>query len=601
MSSSIGAARLHRRSAAALFVLCLTVLLSGIGISGAWAGGPASPTPVAASPAVENCPKVPGHVSCLSVHEAVPMATRHSGAVTRAVAALTAYGPQDLASAYRVPSSNSTATVAIVDAFDAPTVEADLAAYRMQFGLPACTSDNKCFQKVNQAGEAAPLPIADDGWAQETTLDVEMVSAICPTCHILLVEATDDLLSTPNLEIAVSTAVAMHARYVSMSWGTDETAAQRGLDRTYLSAAGVTYVAASGDADYGTSWPAASSNVVSVGGTTLERSGSARGWTESVWGYTDGTGTGSGCSTQEPKPAYQQQIPTALCARRAINDVSVVGDPDTGVAVYQGGSWWQYGGTSAGAPIIAAMYAIAGGATSTPPPSYPYAHRGSFNDITGNANGYCGNALCTAGRGWDGPSGIGSPIGIAGFAAIYSIVVHNPGTVTGYTGSPVSLNVRASDSGHLVVTFSATGLPTGATVRSDGLIVGAPKMAGRYVVTVTGHDARGSGSSTTFRWNVNNHTLVTTAVPHISGALRRSATVTADYGTFRQDSVRGPLVRPLVRFQWYVDGRAIAGAVHAQFKIPTNYLRHRISFHLSATATNFTAYVHQTPASALIG
>ena len=594
------------RTGRTLSVLFLFVflLMVGSGLSNASAIGPAAAEPVTSTAAVQSCPREPGHIACLSVHRPIAFSGARSRSTLRpsaTTAGMTAYGPSDLAAAYRIPASHTAATVAIVDAFDAPTVEADLAVYRSQYGLPECSTANGCFRKVNQRGQSSPLPTADQGWAQESGLDVEMVSAVCPTCRILLVEADDDSLALPNIEASVKTATSMGARYVSMSWGTAETKVELSLDRFYLNVPGVTYVAASGDGDYGTSWPAASPNVVSVGGTSLRRASSAsRGWTESVWGYTDGTGTGSGCSSQEPKPVYQRTISSTLCARRALNDVSVVGDPNTGVAVYQDGSWWQFGGTSAGSPIIAAMYALAGTPTSTSSPSYPYAHRGSFNDIKGIANGYCGNALCTAGPGWDGPSGVGSPIGVAGFDGIYSIAVHNPGAVNSYAGTGVGLNVQATDSGHIAVTYSASGLPAGTTLHSNGTITGAPSRAGNYTVTINVRDAKGSNGVASFRWRVVNHTMVTSSVPHISGALHRRATVTAVYGSFHQDSVRGRLISPAAHLQWYLDGRAIPGAVHPRLTIPDRYLHHRLSFALSASARNYNAYRHVTTRSAPI-
>ncbi len=597
----------RRACGRAMTALLASVLLVGSGVTGLSVAAASGPTPPPRSEdstsAVESCPRVAGHMACLSVHQPLRIGGASTGAVRdlAVASAMTAYGPRDLASAYRIPPSSSTATVAIVNAFDAPTVEADLAVYRAHYGLPTCSTANGCFTKVNQRGQAHPLPSADAGWAEETGLDVEMVSAVCPTCHILLVEADNDALAAANIEASVKTATAKGARYVSMSWGTDESQAQLGFDRTYLSVPGVTYVAASGDADYGTSWPAASPNVVSVGGTSLYRSTKAvRGWTESVWGYTDGTGTGSGCSSVEPKPTYQRSVSPTLCTHRALNDVSVVGDPATGVAVYQDGSWWQFGGTSAGSPIIAAMYALAGPATATPSPSYPYAHGGSFNDVLGAANGYCGNALCTAGRGWDGPSGIGSPIGVGGFASVYSILVHNPRTVTGYTGSAVALDVRASDSGRLAVRYSATGLPAGTVLRSSGIINGAPTAPGQYVVTVTGRDSRGSNGATTFRWTVADHRIVAPSVPHLAGPLRRHSAVTAVFGSFREDTVRGRVIQPVVRLQWYLDGKAIPGATHSRLAISATYLHHQLSFGLTASAKNHRTYRYLTARSALI-
>lgn len=413
-SSPARPARLPKRSRSIAGVgalsLVLTLLSAGLGTS------PASAAPGSArAHVIETCPKIPGRKWCLSARTSFRLAATRSGSRIAPAVASAGYGPRDLAAAYQLPATRSTATVAIVDAFDAPRVESDLAGYRRAYGLPACTTANKCFTKVNQSGRARPLPVADSDWADETTLDVEMVSAACPTCHILLVESTDDDRSGHvNLETAAKTATNLGARYVSLSWGGQEFSSETAADRKYFNVPGVTYAAAAGDSDFGTSWPAVNPAVVAVGGTSLVRDSSARGWDESVWGYNDGTGTGSGCSRYEAKPSWQSTISSKLCARRAMNDVSIVADPYTGVAVYESGYWYQFGGTSAGAPLIAALYAMAGATTKTSPASYPYAHRASFNDITENANGYCPTALCTGGVGWDGPSGVGSPKGLAG-------------------------------------------------------------------------------------------------------------------------------------------------------------------------------------------
>src|SRR3954469_24858549 len=191
--------------------------------------------------------------------------------------------------------------------------------------------------------------------------------------------------------------------------------------------------AATDDSGYGVSFPASAPTVTAVGGTRLVRSASTRGWTETAW-----TGAGSGCSSVCAKPAIQNLVSTG-CANRAVADVSAVADPGTGVAVYHAGGWGVYGGTSASAPIIGAVYALAGAPGASDYPSdYPYQHSDSLNDVTTGSNGSCGaTALCTARAGWDGPTGLGTPAGAAGFSA--GGVVGPPtrlrGTVT--VGSPV--------------------------------------------------------------------------------------------------------------------------------------------------------------------
>ncbi|WP_223198373.1 S53 family peptidase [Solihabitans fulvus] len=336
-------------------------------------------------------------------------------------------GPADLQSAYRTGGlSASGRTVAIVDAQDDPNAEADLAVYRNAYGLPACTTANGCFHKVNQNGQAAPLPAADPGWAEEISLDLDMVSATCPSCHILLVEA--DSPNTDPLMTAVDTAAGTPGVVaISNSYGGAEDSTILAAD-THLSHSNVAITASSGDSGYGVSWPASSQYVTAVGGTSLTRATNARGWTESTW-----SGAGSGCSAFEPKPGWQHDTG---CANRTVADVSAVADPATGLGVYDtyntcgtsffcdflislglvagADGWVTVGGTSASSPIIASVYALAGNAVTYG--SYPYTHTAGLFDVTTGNNGSCGGSyLCTAGPGYDGPTGLGTPNGTTGF------------------------------------------------------------------------------------------------------------------------------------------------------------------------------------------
>lgn len=324
------------------------------------------------------------------------------------------YGPADLTGAYRLPAATavqSSRTVAIVDAHDDPRAESDLAVYRAQFGLPACTTANGCFRKVDQNG-GTRYPTSDAGWAGEISLDVDMVSAICPTCRILLVEASSNSLA--DLGTGVNQAVALGARYVSNSYGGPEFASETSAD-SYYHHPGVAITVSSGDAGYGVEYPAASPYVTAVGGTTLTRSTAGRGWSETAW-----SGAGSGCSSYEPKPVAQSDNG---CTRRSVADVAAVADPRTGVAgynTYGAGGWQVYGGTSAAAPIIAAVYALGGLPGSTDlPSSYGYDGRGALNDVTSGSNGSCGGSyLCTAEAGYDGPTGLGTPWGTVAFTHV---------------------------------------------------------------------------------------------------------------------------------------------------------------------------------------
>jgi subtilase family serine protease len=321
------------------------------------------------------------------------------------------FGPSDLRSAYALTGSGSSSqTVAIVDAYDDPSAEADLGVYRAQYGLPACTTANGCFRKVDQNG-GTNYPRRNGGWAQEISLDLDMVSAICPNCRILLVEASSN--SFANLSAAVDRAALMGANAISNSYGGSEYSSETS-DQAHYNHPGVAVTVSSGDNGYGVEFPAASQYVTAVGGTHLVRSSGGRGWTETVW-----SGAGSGCSAYISKPSWQTDTG---CSKRTVADVSAVADPATGVAVYdsysyQGRSGWLvFGGTSVSAPIIAGVYALAGNEGSINYGSYPYSHAASFFDVTSGSNGSCGSSyLCTGKTGYDGPTGVGTPNATGGF------------------------------------------------------------------------------------------------------------------------------------------------------------------------------------------
>ncbi|HEX6839047.1 MAG TPA: S53 family peptidase [Polyangia bacterium] len=318
-------------------------------------------------------------------------------------------GPSQLQSAYKLDATAGAGKViAIVDAMDDPTAESDLGVYRSTFGLPACTTANGCFKKVNQNGAASPLPKADAGWSGEIALDLDMASAICPNCKIVLVEASS--ASMTDLGTSVNQAVKQGATVISNSYGGGESSSNASFDSSYFNHPGVAIFASSGDGGYGVEYPAASPDVIAVGGTSLAKSTTnARGWVESVWGSVNNAngGAGSGCSKFSAKPSWQKD---AGCAKRTVADVSAVADPNTGVAVYQGGSWAVYGGTSAASPIVAATYALTGHGGDATVGAYAYNNTAKFFDVTSGANGSCGGSyLCTGGVGYDGPSGVGTP------------------------------------------------------------------------------------------------------------------------------------------------------------------------------------------------
>ncbi|WP_246213752.1 putative Ig domain-containing protein [Kitasatospora viridis] len=418
------------------------------------------------------------------------------------------YGPGDLQSAYNLPANGGAGqTVAIVDAQDDPNAESDLATYRSQYGLPACSTANGCFSKIAEDG-STNYPTADTGWAGEISLDLDMVSAVAPNAHILLVEATSANMS--DLGASVNEAVAKGAKFVSNSYGGSEDSTDTTSDSQYFNHPGVAITVSAGDSAYGAEYPAASQYVTSVGGTSLTKDSSTRGWSESVWSTSSTEGTGSGCSAYDPKPSWQTD---SGCSNRTISDVSAVADPATGVAVYQtyGGSGWNvYGGTSASSPIIASVYADAGTpGASDYPAKYPYQHTSALNDVTTGNNGTCSPSyLCTAGPGYDGPTGLGTPNGLTAFTNGGStggntVSVTNPGNQTTATGTAVSLQVKGTDSASgQTLSYSASGLPAGLSISSSGLITGTPATAGSNNVTVTAKDTTGATGTTSFTWTV---------------------------------------------------------------------------------------------------
>ncbi|HWG27774.1 MAG TPA: putative Ig domain-containing protein [Actinospica sp.] len=425
------------------------------------------------------------------------------------------YGPSQLQSAYNLTSASaadgSGRTIAVVDAYDDANAAGDLAAYRSAAGLPTVPS----FKKVNQSGATSPLPSAPpsgDDWTLEESLDLDMASAICPLCNIVLVEANDD---TSNGLYVANNAAASLAGYISNSWGGGESSTDTSSNSQYFShASGIVTTASAGDSDYGVIYPATSPNVVSVGGTALKTSSSSRGWTESVWNTTTGSeGTGSGCSAYETQPSWQTSLGLSGCTKRIDNDVAADADPATGVAVYDtsnGNSGWnEVGGTSASSPMVAAMYALGGNAGANPADDI-YTHTSNFYDVTSGNDGSCSPAfLCTAETGYDGPTGIGTPNGIAGLqtgstGGGNTVSVTNPGSRTGTVGTAVSLQISASDSASgQTLSYSATGLPAGLSISGSGLISGTPTTAATSNVTVTATDTTGASGSASFSWAIS--------------------------------------------------------------------------------------------------
>jgi Subtilase family len=359
-----------------------------------------------------------------------------------------AYCPSDLQSAYKLPSAadGKDKVVAIVDAFGYKHAASDLAEYRREMGLKPCGEVTKCLRIVNQEGKPSPLPNQPSpsagGWLGEESLDLDMVSAICPNCRIILVQTQSDY--TSSLYTGVKTAAAIGAHYIGASWGGAESPAN-----PIFHHAGVVITAAAGDngggGDYGGSRggpeaPCSFPYVVCVGGTHLVRANNARGWSENVWndfnfdqcgasGYLACGATGSGCSAKIAKPAWQDD---GGCHMRSESDVSATASLRAPVAIYNselGGGcpahcFYAFGGTSASTQIISAVYALAGNAgIQNGAASIWHRHTDLFDvKIGNNLDGLLGvicdsgvKYICTARAGFDGPTGWGTPKGIAAF------------------------------------------------------------------------------------------------------------------------------------------------------------------------------------------
>jgi len=423
---------------------------------------------------------------------------------------------QDLHAAYSLPdetASSPTQTVAVVDAYDDPTAEADLGVYDETFGLPACTSANGCFRKVNQAGEASPLPAKNGGWAGEISIDVQMAHGVCESCRVLLVEAKSPEFA--DLGTAVNAAVSLGATEISNSYTAAEEPAIASyfteLNASYYDHPGVVVTAASGDCGYlneaclgevatGANFPASSPDVVGVGGTSLTEKKKV--WSSTVWDE-----GGSGCSGIFAAPAWQSAVgdfaATGCGAERSVADVAAIGDPNTGVNVYDSTpegngnptGWGVWGGTSVASPIVAGEFGLAGGSHGVAfPAATLYAHLGEgedLYDVVSGSNGSCGSAIsCQAAAGYDGPTGVGSPIGLGAFSTAGTPESTSPPAISGiaeeaqiltetpgaWTNSPTSIgeqwercNASGADcaaiAGATGAKYTLTAGDVGATIR----------------------------------------------------------------------------------------------------------------------------------------
>jgi hypothetical protein len=417
-----------------------------------------------------------------------------------------AYGITDL-------TQGAGATVAIVDAYGYSALEKDLATYRTQMGLPACTTANGCLTIVNQTGGTTPPanPPASDDWTVETALDVDMASAACPACKILVVQAT-----TPDdLEVAEMQAAKMTPTVISNSWGGPEQGTELGAEEANFNHPGIGIFVAAGDDGYndngeGPDYPGTSAYAISVGATSLTTASTTRGYTETTWGgkgtaaYSSAqiTNTGAGgsaCSKEIAKPSYQPA--NTQCTYKATADVSALGDPATGPAIYDSQAaspetpgWIQIGGTSASSPLVAAMMAASGNGNITG--KFFYDNEAKFNDVTSGTNGSCANILCVAGTGWDGPTGVGTP-NVA--------LVKN----TGGTGAGITVAISSpSDGAQVGEGFEVDTTVSAGVVKADLFIDGTQVdetdaspfnfatpttlALGAHMVQVTGYDASGN-------------------------------------------------------------------------------------------------------------
>lgn len=507
--------------------IIVTAAIAGLGVVGALPARVAAATAGYALPSnvTRECPApTAGTFQCMALVRNDVSSSAPSG-----------YGPTDLQSAYNLTSAAAAGgtgtTVAVLEVGDDPNAVSDFNTYREHYGLTACDTATGvgCLTVVNDSGNASPLPLANAAWAEQSSMDADMIAAVCPNCHVLLVEEP----STQDALVAGAAVTTDGAKVVVAGFG--EPDAKQGLGLETLGFDGVAIVAAAGDDGYGVQYPASSQFVTAVGGTSLTPAqGTARGWTETAW-----AGTGSGCVSDQYKPSWQSDTG---CAGRTQNDVAAVADPETGVAFYDSydsGGWGEGGGTNVSADIVAAVYALAGAPEKwTYPAQYPYLAASDLYPVTSGDNGTCSPSyLCTAGTGYNGPGGLGAPDGTAAFAAPNGddLTLHVRDLLEGSVGkSGQEAYLLAEDSGaDPGMKFSATGLPPGVQVTGScqvtqsacaAGIFGTPTKAGNYDITVTGTDDSGASGSLAFPVTLAD-TVTVGSLPNESVTLGNSVSV----------------------------------------------------------------------------
>ncbi len=438
----VGANRKRWLAGTAITAAALVAGLAGPALAAphspsAAAAGPATAAPHYTPPAgiTAPCAATTSSAASCAVLTGQPAKSAAGTAAAAVTGTITGFTPSQLQAAYEAQGSypgsaaGSGETVAVVNAFDDPNAASDLAAYRTQYGLTACTVADGCFEKVSQTGSTTTLPSPSSGWTPAASESMDVISAICPNCHILLVEANSPSLD--DFGAAVNEAVTLGAKFVDTSFYKSEASigsAETTYDSEYFDHPGVAITAPAGDGGYGVNYPAASQYVIAVGGTSLTADSSSvpSGYTQTAW-----TGSGSGCSAYEAKPGWQTD--TADCADRTMNDLAAVADPSTPVAYYDTpteGGWAPDGGggTAVASAVVAALYALAGPpAAGTSPAQYPYQHPGGgyttpgtrypyidgLDNITAETGGVTVTCtpsyLCNAGAGYNGPTGLGAP------------------------------------------------------------------------------------------------------------------------------------------------------------------------------------------------
>ncbi|MGZ4166532.1 MAG: hypothetical protein ACXVFO_08000 [Solirubrobacteraceae bacterium] len=559
-----------------------------------------------------------------SAPAAAPAGSMSSSPAAAPGAGTPAYLQQAYDLTYLSQTAGGSDTVAVVDAGDDANAQLDLATYRSTYGLPPCTTANGCFSKVNQSGTASPLPgPAGSDWESEISLDLDAVSALCPNCHILLVETNSSSLS--DLDSGIAAAIGLGANQVSNSWA-GASSAPVGVS----SFSGAAVIAATGDHGYTgagvDNYPAAFPGVTAAGGTTLSGAAggtSTRGYTESAWALNSsgvGWGGGSGCDGNEPKPGYQTDTG---CTGRASADLSADANPDTGLRIYDSGNggWFVAGGTSLATPLIAAFEALTGVNGTTP--QWAYTDSGLLNDPVTGSTGSCAAAIayiCNAGTGYDGPTGIGSISGaIVNGAPGIGGPANGDGTTNTYAQTVGSTTASLSGGVYpngLDTTYywqygpsTAYGQQTAAVdVGSGRAPVAAPaSLSGltpgatyHYRLVASNSDGTDYGYDYTLATStVSNVPPVNTVAPALSGQALQGQVLTVSTGSW------SPTPNAYT-YQWQrsTDGgttwSSIAGATASTYTVASGDLGDELQVIVSATNAYGTSTA-QTAATAPVG